>query len=148
MGAIGSGTILISLVIFTTFFTSFAFGQTTYEVDISKGAGYSAYGKCVTAKNCFYPNPLVIAKGTTVIWRNTDKVGHFVVSGKSNDNNAGSVFDSHGVIRSGNTFQFTFVNSGTFYYYCSAHPWMTGQVNVVEHMLKPYKLTSPGFQKK
>ncbi|TRZ80432.1 MAG: hypothetical protein D4R90_01675 [Nitrosopumilales archaeon] len=128
--AIRTSTIFLSLVIFATLITTFAFGQTAYEIDISKGAGFSAYGKCVTTKNCFYPNPLSITTGSTVIWRNTDKVGHFVVSGKSNDNNAESVFDSHGVIRSGNTFQFTFVNAGTYDYHCSAHPWMIGQVIV------------------
>lgn len=131
LDTIRSSTILLSLVMFGMLITpSFAFGQTTNEIDISKGAGFSAYAKCVTAKNCFYPNPLSIATGSTVIWRNTDKVGHFVISGKPTDNNTGSIFDSHGVIRSGDTFQFTFVNAGTYDYHCSAHPWMIGQVIV------------------
>lgn len=126
-----SSTILLPLAIFVIFITtSSAFGQTSYEIDISKGAGFSAYGKCITAKNCFYPNPLSIPIGSTVIWRNTDKVGHFVVSGKLTDDNSGSIFDSNSVIRSGSTFQFTFVNAGTYDYYCSAHPWMSGQVIV------------------
>ena len=128
--SIHSGTILLSLVIFGILTTTSAFGQTSYEIDISKGAGFSAYGKCAMAKNCFYPNPLSIPIGSTVIWRNTDKVGHFVVSGKSTDDNSGSIFDSNGVIRSGSTFQFTFVNAGTYDYFCAAHPWMSGQVIV------------------
>ncbi|MDE1728765.1 MAG: hypothetical protein KGI02_03630 [Thaumarchaeota archaeon] len=39
----------------------------------------------------------------------------------------GSLFDS-GTIQSGKTFEFTFSNAGTYNYFCTIHPWMTGQV--------------------
>jgi len=31
---------------------------------------------------------------------------------------------------SGETFEFTFNDAGTFDYFCMVHPWMTGIVNV------------------
>jgi hypothetical protein len=41
----------------------------------------------------------------------------------------GSLFDS-GVIPSEKTFKFTFSTSGNYNYFCTIHPWMTGQVIV------------------
>ncbi|HEU5221381.1 MAG TPA: plastocyanin/azurin family copper-binding protein, partial [Candidatus Nitrosotalea sp.] len=43
--------------------------------------------------------------------------------------NAGSLFDS-GLIKKGAEFKFTFANAGTFDFFCTVHPWMTGQVIV------------------
>ena len=99
------------------------------EVDIAKGAGASANADCVSANNCFNPNPVTVAPGTEVEWKNTDTVGHTVTSGKPTDNDAGSLFDSS-IIKAGGDFKFTFQNPGTFDYFCQVHPWMTGQVIV------------------
>ncbi|MGI0092838.1 MAG: cupredoxin domain-containing protein, partial [Nitrosotalea sp.] len=107
-----------------------AFGQTANEIDMVKGAGASASADCVAANNCFSPNPLTVAPGTTVTWKNIDTVSHYVTSGKPSDETTGSVFDSGNLIKPGSTYQFTFANAGTFDYFCSVHPWMTGQVIV------------------
>ncbi|MDE1838636.1 MAG: cupredoxin domain-containing protein [Thaumarchaeota archaeon] len=97
---------------------------------MTKGAGASASAPCVAANNCFSPNPLNVAPGTTVTWKNTDTVSHYVTSGKPSDNTTGTVFDSGNLIKPGSTFQFTFANAGTYDYFCTVHPWMTGQVIV------------------
>lgn len=39
----------------------------------------------------------------------------------------GSLFDSR-TIQPGKTFEFTFSDAGTYNYFCTIHPWMTGQV--------------------
>ena len=104
-----------------------AFGST--EVDIQAGAGASANAACVTTNNCFSPNPVTVAPGDEVEWKNGDTVSHTVTSGKVTDDNAGSLFDS-GLIKKGADFTFTFANAGTYDYFCSVHPWMTGQVIV------------------
>lgn len=109
--------------------TPSAFAAST-EVDMASGAGSSANADCVAAKNCFAPNPVTVAPGDTITWKNTDKVGHTVTSGQPSDNETGTVFDSNGLIKPGATFQFTFQNEGTFNYFCQVHPWMTGQVVV------------------
>ena len=107
-----------------------AFGQTANEIDIAQGAGSSANADCVTAKNCFSPNPITVAPGTEVEWKNTDtSASHTVTSGKVSDDNAGSLFDS-GLIKKGADFKFTFTDAGTFDYFCTVHPWMTGKVIV------------------
>jgi len=107
-----------------------AFGQSANEIDMAKGAGASATADCVAANNCFTPNPLNVAPGTTVTWKNTDTVSHYVTSGKPTDNETGTVFDSGNLIKPGGTYQFTFANAGTFDYFCTVHPWMTAQVIV------------------
>ena len=107
-----------------------AFGQTANEIDMASGAGASASAACVASNNCFAPNPLTVASGTTVTWKNTDTVSHYVTSGKASDETTGTVFDSGNLIKPGSTYQFTFANAGTFDYFCSVHPWMTGQVIV------------------
>ena len=106
-----------------------AFGQTDSEIDIQAGAGASASAACVTTNNCFSPNPLTVAPGTEVEWKNGDTVSHTVTSGKVSDDNAGSLFDS-GLIKKGADFKFTFANAGTYDFFCTVHPWMTGQVIV------------------
>ncbi|MGB9124011.1 MAG: plastocyanin/azurin family copper-binding protein [Nitrosotalea sp.] len=107
-----------------------AFGQSANEIDMTPGAGASATAACVAANNCFAPNPLNVAPGTTVTWKNTDTVSHYVTSGQPSDNTTGTVFDSGNLIKPGSTYQFTFANAGTFDYFCTVHPWMVGQVIV------------------
>src|SRR5579885_808769 len=106
-----------------------AFGQTANEIDIASGAGGSANAACVSTNNCFSPNPLTVAPGTTVTWKNTDTTMHVICSGKVTDDECGKVFEDD-TLKPGTTFQFTFANAGTFDYFCSVHPWMTGQVIV------------------
>ncbi len=74
-----------------------AFGQEASDVTITTGAGASASADCVAASNCFSPNPLTVAPGTTVTWTNNDTVSHTITSGKLSDNDTGSMFDSNGL---------------------------------------------------
>ena len=53
-----------------------AFGQEAGDITIVSGAGASASAACVAANNCFSPNPVTVAPGTTVTWTNTDTVSH------------------------------------------------------------------------
>lgn len=68
----------------------------------------------------FSPADMKIKKGTTVTWKNEDSAIHDVKSDS---------FESKD-LATGDTFQFTFDNAGTFSYICSIHPSMTGTVTV------------------
>jgi len=70
----------------------------------------------------FGPNAITVAQGATVEWTNKDDVPHNIIS---NDKLFGSP-----VLDSGQKFEFTFKKAGTFSYYCSIHPKMTGKVVV------------------
>ena len=107
-----------------------AFGQTTNEIHIAKGSG-SMNATCITAQNCFNPNPLTVIQGTTVTWVNDDSGKHSVLSGKLSDDDAGKLFiTGDKPIKLGETFRFTFTNVGTYDYFDPINPWMSGQVIV------------------
>jgi plastocyanin len=70
----------------------------------------------------FTPKEITIAKGTTVTWVNHDDVPHTVVNGDK-------VFRSK-ALDTDDQFSFTFTEPGTYTYFCSVHPMMTGKVIV------------------
>jgi len=70
----------------------------------------------------FGPASLTIAAGTTVTWINRDDIPHTVVS-------EDKLFKSR-VLDTDEKFSFTFAKPGTFGYFCSLHPKMTGKVVV------------------
>jgi plastocyanin len=70
----------------------------------------------------FSPQTITIAPGTTVIWTNRDDIPHTVVSDEK-------VFKSK-VLDTDEKFSYTFDKAGSFPYFCSVHPKMTGKVIV------------------
>jgi plastocyanin len=72
----------------------------------------------------FSPANLTITTGTTVTWINRDDIPHTVVS--SDDPR---VFKSK-ALDTDDRFSFTFTKAGTYSYFCSVHPKMTGRVVV------------------
>jgi plastocyanin len=70
----------------------------------------------------FGPEALTIPVGTTVTWTNRDDIPHTVVSTEG-------VFKSK-VLDTDEKFTYTFAKAGTFEYFCSIHPKMTGKVIV------------------
>ena len=70
----------------------------------------------------FGPQNITVAIGTTVTWINRDDIPHTVVS-------TDGVFKSK-VRDTDEKFSYTFTKAGTFPYFCSVHPKMTGQVVV------------------
>ena len=70
----------------------------------------------------FGPATLTVAVGTTVTWTNRDDIPHTVVS-------TDKAFKSK-VLDTDEKFSFTFSKAGTYPYFCSIHPKMTGSVVV------------------
>jgi plastocyanin len=70
----------------------------------------------------FNPSGIAIHVGTTVTWLNLDQVDHTVTSSMG-------IWDS-GDIMPNKSFSYTFNVEGSFSYYCSDHPTMTGVVEV------------------
>ena len=69
----------------------------------------------------FGPQELKVKSGTTVTWTNEDDIPHTVVSP---NNYRSKVLDTDG------TYSFTFTTPGTYEYFCSLHPHMTGAIVV------------------
>ncbi len=77
----------------------------------------------VTIQNmAFNPSTLNVQVGTKVMWINKDSVTHHVVSDTG-------VFDS-GDLATGQSYNYTFNQTGSFPYHCSIHPSMTGTIVV------------------
>ena len=72
----------------------------------------------------FAPNVLTVAPGTKVTWNNKDEEPHTVLSG-----DGGLTFKS-GALDTDDKFSFTFDKPGTYKYFCSIHPHMTGKIVV------------------
>jgi amicyanin len=70
----------------------------------------------------FEPGTLTVPAGTTVTWTNRDDIPHTVVSTEG-------AFKSK-VLDTDEKYSFTFTKAGTFPYFCSIHPKMTGKVVV------------------
>jgi plastocyanin len=70
----------------------------------------------------FGPQAITVPVGTTVTWTNSDDIPHTAVS-------TDGVFKSK-VMDTDEKFSYTFTKPGTYPYYCSVHPKMTGQVVV------------------
>ena len=70
----------------------------------------------------FGPETLTVPVGTTVTWTNRDDIPHTVVS-------TDGVFKSK-VLDTDEKFSFTFNKAGSYPYFCSIHPKMTGKVVV------------------
>lgn len=96
-----------------------------WDVTIPTGAADST-----NAETRFFYSPwdLTIDLYDTVQWGNGDTASHTVTSGNPTDGPDG-VFDSS-LLGAGKSFSFKFSKGGTYDYFCSIHPWMTGKVNV------------------
>jgi plastocyanin len=70
----------------------------------------------------FGPQAQTVPVGTTVTWTNRDDIPHTVVS-------TDGVFKSK-VLDTDEKFSYTFAKAGTFTYFCSIHPKMTGKIVV------------------
>ena len=70
----------------------------------------------------FSPATINVPVGTTITWTNRDDIPHTVVSDDK-------VFKSK-VLDTDEKFSFTFGKPGTYPYFCSIHPKMTGKVVV------------------
>lgn len=65
---------------------------------------------------------VTVRPGTTVTWINQDDDAHTVTS-------TSNAFRSPG-LDTGETFSYTFTQPGTYEYFCTLHPLMTGKVVV------------------
>jgi plastocyanin len=70
----------------------------------------------------FNPQQLTVKAGTTVTWTNKDDIPHAVAA-------VGKQFRSK-ALDTGDAYSFTFTTPGSYAYFCSLHPHMTGTIVV------------------
>jgi plastocyanin len=90
---------------------------------IARAAGENNAALSVTIDNfSFTPKEITVAAGTTITWVNHDDVPHTVVSPDKKFRSKALDTDDQ--------FSFTFTDAGTYNYFCSVHPMMTGKIIV------------------
>src|SRR4051794_30715016 len=70
----------------------------------------------------FGPAEVVVPVGATVSWTNNDDIPHTIVAEDKS-------FRSK-VLDTGESYSFTFKSTGSYGYFCSLHPHMTGKIVV------------------
>jgi amicyanin len=71
----------------------------------------------------FDPETVTVPVGTTVTWTNKDEVPHTVASSDKG-------FKGSAGLDTGDSYSYTFDKPGTYKYYCTLHPFMTGVIVV------------------
>lgn len=138
--------LIFSLGILSLISTAYA---EDYVIDIPYGAFNPELN---TPAEVWYNPPVIsITIGDSVTWYNDDREGHTVTSGEGSgrfgwmSDNFGtpdSYFDSDRFMP-GDSWSFTFEESGTFSYFCTIHPWMEGVV-IVESEIPDYPHDATG----
>ncbi len=87
------------------------------------GSGWARRIREVKIDNfTFVPQRVTVKPGTTVTWVNDDDIPHAIAA-------TGKEFRSK-VLDTNDKYSFTFTTAGTFEYFCSLHPHMTGTIVV------------------
>jgi glucose/arabinose dehydrogenase/plastocyanin len=102
------------------------FNNTATTNNLNNAYGYTIsivqYASDTSTRMPYNPSPLNVEKGTPVTWTNNDFTPHTVTE-------VTHKFDS-GILAPGQTFEHAFDEPGIFKYYCTIHPFMTGEVIV------------------
>ena len=144
---------LFAIVVLVVFFEG-EFNQTVFAdnttVTIPTGASNPHFE--TEAKFWYEPPVLTVHVGDTVTWLNSDREIHTVTSGKGVDRGQfaqgkmegipDGYFDS-GSFKPRQSWSNTFDKAGTFYYFCTIHPWMNGVV-VVSQTIPDYATDAQG----
>ena len=111
--------------------TSAGANQTSQPTATSSSALNATEVKIIgdEVKEPYMPGSIIVESGKKVRWVNNDVEVHSVTSGLESSADRGKLFDS-GLLNTNQTFEYTFDKPGTYNYYCTIHPIMTGLVNV------------------
>ena len=94
------------------------------EAETTKAApAKSTKSEVVIDNFSFSPQTFTLPAGATVTWTNRDNMPHTVTS-------ADNRFSKSPVLKPGQSFSNTFSAAGTYSYFCSIHPRMTGKIIV------------------
>jgi plastocyanin len=94
------------------------------EAETTKAApAKSTKAEVVMDNFSFSPQTFTVPAGGTVTWTNRDSMPHTVTS-------ADNRFSKSPVLKPGQSFSNTFAAAGTYSYFCSIHPRMTGKIIV------------------
>jgi hypothetical protein len=97
----------------------------TFLIDIVPGA-------VIEGNENYVPNKptIILEQDNHVIWENNDDTPHTVTPDHRAADSYSGDFGSHGVIKSGETYEFLFTEPQEIPYHCEPHPWMKGTIKI------------------
>ena len=113
---------LVVAVMLATFAAMMFAAANTQALQAAQSAQTPAAVEVKIDNFSFAPVEISVSAGTTVTWTNRDDIPHTVVS-------TDKVFKSK-VLDTDDKYSYTFTKPGTYPYFCSVHPKMTGTVVV------------------
>jgi len=116
---LNTGTLAIFLFVALASLTSIR-GR---EVEAKGSIPEAGKNEIAIADFSFSPKMFTVSPGATVTWINHDKVPHVISS-------ADNQFQRSPLLQPGQAFSNTFATGGTYSYFCSIHPRMTGKISV------------------
>ena len=116
---LNTGTLAIFLFVALASLTSIR-GR---EVEAKGSIPEAGKNEIAIADFSFSPKMFTVSPGATVTWINHDKVPHVISS-------ADNQFQKSPPLQPGRSFSNTFATRGTYSYFCSVHPRMTGKTLV------------------
>jgi plastocyanin len=143
----------VRLFILFSIFLAFASTSVVYAEEYVVDIPFGAYNPELNtpAEVWFDPPHMSILVGDTITWYNDDREGHTVTSGegsgrfgwmRDNFGTPDNYFDSSRFMP-GESWSYTFKESGTFPYFCTIHPWMEGVI-VVEKAIPDFPHDATG----
>jgi plastocyanin len=117
---LNTGTLAIFLFVTLASLTSIRGREVETKGSIPVEAGKN---EIAIADFSFSPKMFTVSPGATVTWINHDKVPHVISS-------ADNQFQKSTLSQPGQSFSDTLATGGTYSYFCSIHPRMTGKIIV------------------
>jgi len=125
MNKIRTALLYISVFIFALLFTGYGFSAQGGGMKETGNSAMSANNQNIISIDnfTFKPETMTVSGGATVTWVNHDDIPHLVVI-LADKNSKSPVLDTD------QEFSYKFVTPGTYEYFCSLHPKMTGKIVV------------------
>lgn len=136
---IGLLTVLVGMSTVIIFYTSFYLPEQMAKPSISEKVEFPEIypieiipGAVLDNGLDFSPKNAVIMLGVNnkAVWTNNDDTPHTVTPDHRYEDKFSGIFESPGVIRSGETYSFLFTDASEIDYRCTPHPWMEGTITI------------------
>ena len=128
---------LIPVIFGIIFLSTINYSLASEEIHVSIPKVTSNLG-CEINDLCYIPDPITVNVGDVVEWKNHDTEVHTVTSGTTETGPDGIIFSD--LLQPGESFAFSFDESGSFSYFCTLHPWMEGLIVVNPLLDKPLEV--------
>jgi len=128
----------VVMVFYTSFYLPEQMAKPSVSLEILESEIFNITiiaGAVIDDGNDYEPKnaKIILGKSNKVLWTNQDNTAHIVTPPHRYDDSYSGIFESPGVIKPGETFEFLFTETGTIEYQCIPHPWMSGSITIEEN---------------